>query len=129
MPFRLTFFPNCENNIEHSLLPTLKLMHFNSKSYNFCYYKVKKIYKTFICILGRVSEPAIKIDGFETLRHILYRYIIAHVNESIYFLITLGTLLKSLFTNLLYIWALGAGSRRLQNPNFGSTNIIFAECK
>ena len=41
------------------------------------------------------------------------RFIIARINESIYFLITLGTtLLKSLFTNLLYIWALEAESRR-----------------
>ena len=31
------------------------------------------------------------------------RYIIARVNESIYFLITLGTLLKSLFTNQM-VW-------------------------
>ena len=63
---------------------------------------------------SRSREPAIKIDGSETLRHPVY--IIARVNESIYFLITLGTLVKSLFTNLLYIWALGAGSRRLRNP-------------
>ena len=43
------------------------------------------------------------------------RYIIAQVNESIYFLITLGTFLKSLFTNLLYIfWEPGAvGSETL----------------
>ena len=41
------------------------------------------------------------------------RYIIARVNESIYFFITLGTLLKSLFTNLLYfeLWEPGAGSK------------------
>ena len=49
------------------------------------------------------------------------RYIIARVNESIYCLITLGTLLKSLFTNLPIFWALGAGSCRLRNPNYNLT--------
>ena len=51
------------------------------------------------------------------------RYTIARVNESIYFFITLGTLLKSLFTNLLYfdLWEPGAaepgaGSKSTSRP-------------
>ena len=50
----------------------------------------------------RVSEPD---PGAGRLRNpeTPCGYIIARVNESIYFLITLGTLLKSLFTNILYL--------------------------
>ena len=46
------------------------------------------------------------------------RYIIARVNKSIYFFITLGTLLNSLFTNLLYfeLWE-PSQIRRLRNPS------------
>ena len=46
------------------------------------------------------------------------RYIIARVSESIYFLITQGTLLKSLFTNLLYfeLWE-PTQNRQLRNPS------------
>ena len=72
-----------------------------------------------ICVLIRVSEPEPgasyknrRLRNPETPS----RYIIARVNESIYFLITLGTLLKSLFTNLLYfeLWEPGAvGSETL----------------
>ena len=61
-----------------------------------------------------VSEPepgAGRLRNHETP----CRYIIARVNESIYFLITLGTLLKSLFTNLLY-FDLWDQNRRLRNP-------------
>ena len=56
------------------------------------------------------------------------RYIIARVNESIYFLITLGTLPKSLglalFTKLQYfeLWESGASykNRRLRNPAYST---------
>ena len=61
---------------------------------------------------SRVSEPeseAGRLRNHETP----CRYIIARVNESIYFFITLGTLLKSLFTNILYfkLWEPGAVSK------------------
>ena len=52
------------------------------------------------------------------------RYIIARDNERIYFLITLGTLLKSLLTNLLYfeLWEPQshepAQNRWLRNPKY-----------
>ena len=70
-------------------------------------------------VISRVSEPepgasykSRRLRNPETP----CRYIIARVNESIYFFITLGTLLKSLFTNLLNfdLWEPGAvGSKTL----------------
>ena len=63
--------------------------------------------------ITRVSEPE---PGAGRLRNpeTPCRYIIARVNESIYFLITLGAVLKSLFTNLLYfeLWEPGAAEPR-----------------
>ena len=53
-------------------------------------------------ILFRISEPGAGYKNRLRNPETPYRYIIARVNESIYFLTTLGTLLKSLFTNLLY---------------------------
>ena len=74
---------------------------------------------------GRVSEPeAGRLRNPETP----CRYIIAQVNESIYFFITLGTLLKSLFTNILYfeLWEPQSRepsqNRRLRNPTQRYTN-------
>ena len=58
------------------------------------------------------------------------RYIIARVNESIYFFITLGTLLKCLFTNLLYYELQEPRSRepsqnrRLRNPSLYHMQVL-----
>jgi hypothetical protein len=58
---------------------------------------------------SRSREPAIKIDGSEILRHPV-DILLLELMKAYIFLITLGTLLKSLFTNLLYfkLWEPGA---------------------
>ena len=51
-------------------------------------------------LISRVSEP--EPGGSETLRH-LVDILLLELMKAYIFFITLGTLLKSLFTNLLYI--------------------------
>ena len=70
---------------------------------------IARMLSLLVGIITRVSEPepgAGRLQNPETP----CRYIIAQVNESIYFLITLGTLLKSLGLYLLYfeLWEPGA---------------------
>ena len=57
----------------------------------------------------RSREPAIKNDGSETLRQPVDILLLELMKAYIFFM-TLGTLLKSLFTNLLYFepWEPGA---------------------
>ena len=57
----------------------------------------------------RSREP----DGSKTLRHPVDILLLDLMKAYVYFLITLGTLLKGLFTNLLYfeLWDPGAGSK------------------
>ena len=63
----------------------------------------------------------------------LCRYIIARVNESIYFFITLRNISKKFFSRIYYILSFGsrgAGSRRLRNPNLNkSDNYLYLYIK